>query len=563
MKNYISSLIMLLLFSIVFPGNSTVQAATYSQAVKYVQDAEKVAEALKREISIEYRQKKYPKNPVSLPDMKLYNQVKINMQKAEQAIKGLRSSQKAILSKRLNDNVKIHYLRAQAYINAILSAQKTAEQTKAYKRLFSVDPISDQTSNAYFALSNEIKKLSALLNKVYDQKTRNAIANTYKAAGEKVINETKYVISAKVEIDHMKELLEHNSNRAVIQGQMDKTHRSIGNVSDARIVAKLVEKYKGLFHWTIGQRIEQPILHPTKPIIYGIDGSHTVVEYNYGTRKIRKVTFRDHPKRLYIYGNELYVALIKNDYDTYRSDFAQSGSIGIINSDTMKLVHEFPVSIDPFDLAVDQNNIYISSGSGQFMPIQSYSKKTYTKNGESSSLYEQSQIELHPTLSCIYAVTSRLIPRSFEVFPLENGGVSQSSHYSPYSPRNYRITSDLFLSPDGKYLFNGSGYVFYTTASPATDLTLAGKLVSFTDIAFNLRQNKMYLVVQPHTVSVYDYNSFLWKKYFFFSDIVQNVFYLNGRLIVITHQQAAQDATGTYTISMYNLDEHGLPILDR
>lgn len=172
------------------------EATNFRQIEGILKAAEVAGNKLKWEISMEYRKKTY-KNPVTVPDMKLYNEVKGLIQKAEASISALPGgSQKSAFQKRLEDNVKIHYTRAQAYIDAITSGKKIITMSNKFNELYSIDPIDEETIAQYHAISAEIRKQAVLLYRVYGKSTREEILNVYKAPGEKIVNENKALIQS-------------------------------------------------------------------------------------------------------------------------------------------------------------------------------------------------------------------------------------------------------------------------------------------------------------------------------------------------------------------------------
>jgi len=105
---FASMMIVILLFT-GFPFQKTEAAYTYSQAEKLVVQAEKLAGALKWQISVEYNK------TLAMPDMKLFNSTKTVHSTAQTAVNSLKDSRKAALQQRLDQNVKLQINRAVAY----------------------------------------------------------------------------------------------------------------------------------------------------------------------------------------------------------------------------------------------------------------------------------------------------------------------------------------------------------------------------------------------------------------------------------------------------------------
>ena len=77
--------------------------------------------------------------------------------------------------------------------------------------------------------------------------------------------------------------------------------------------------------------------HPSKPIIYALNENKDVLEINYGTGKVRRLTMNLVPERIYFYNNELYVALLKGTHSHYWWNEDQEGAIAIIDTATFTI----------------------------------------------------------------------------------------------------------------------------------------------------------------------------------------------------------------------------------
>ncbi|MGG3915932.1 lamin tail domain-containing protein [Rossellomorea vietnamensis] len=217
MRKVLGIIASLMILLSLLPMNQA-SASTYTQAEKLVTEAEQWAGALKWEISLEYRKTKYPNDPITYPNMDIYNNTKEPMLAAEKLLPSLSSIKRNELRKRIDNNVKVHYLRAQAYIDAITSGRKILDKTNYYNKLYVNSPISDPTVQAYHDLSSEIRKQAVLLYRVYGQSTRDAILEKYKTPGETARQNTIYTITAKMEFDKLKEM---KRNGELLEDQID------------------------------------------------------------------------------------------------------------------------------------------------------------------------------------------------------------------------------------------------------------------------------------------------------------------------------------------------------
>ncbi|UQD53487.1 hypothetical protein C0971_16765 [Bacillus methanolicus] len=191
----------------VFAVANTADAASVSEAEKAVAKAEKLAGALKWEVSIEYRKTKYPNNLFGYPNMKLFNDTKKALAEAKKSVSALKGKEKEVLQARLDANVTTYVNRAAAYIDAVSSGLKIQKKYSELKSRFDKNIVDDQTEKLYHELSKEIKKNAFMLDRVYGATTRNEFRNYYKHSAENLMKQLVYPVSIKIEIDRAEEAL--------------------------------------------------------------------------------------------------------------------------------------------------------------------------------------------------------------------------------------------------------------------------------------------------------------------------------------------------------------------
>jgi SbsC C-terminal domain len=197
MKKALLSLLSFAIVLALFAGGSNASAATYTEAEKLVKTAEGYAGALKWEISYENTK------TIKYPNMKLFNQTKDALQKAQSAVNTLSSgTNKTTLQNRLNNNVKLHVTRAAAYIDAITAGEKIKTKQLMLKENLNEGIFDDSTEALYHSLSFEIRKQAILLYRVYGKSTRDAILAKYKAPAEAVRNEASIPVTVIMELDN-------------------------------------------------------------------------------------------------------------------------------------------------------------------------------------------------------------------------------------------------------------------------------------------------------------------------------------------------------------------------
>ncbi|WP_313894085.1 hypothetical protein [Psychrobacillus sp.] len=215
-----------------------VEAASVSKAESLVATAEQHAGGLKWQISYELTKE------IKQPDMKVFNLTKNAYLAAKQELSKVSANDKVKLEKRLEDNVGIHYSRAMGYIDALTSGNKIVDKTTQYNKLFAESPTSDATEKSYHELSSEIRKQAILLYRVYGKSTRDAILAKYKTPGEKALNATKEVITAKMSLDTLDRLIKETADQKTVEAQVAKFSDSLELIQDEEIYFELYDAYQ-------------------------------------------------------------------------------------------------------------------------------------------------------------------------------------------------------------------------------------------------------------------------------------------------------------------------------
>ncbi|WP_342025782.1 hypothetical protein AADC60_25285 [Cytobacillus pseudoceanisediminis] len=147
MKRIFASMMIVILLFTGFPFPKTEAAYTYSQAEKLVVQAEKLAGALKWQISVEYNK------TLAMLDMKLFNSTKTVHSTAQTAVNSLKDSRKAALQQRLDQNVKLQINRAVAYIDALNGGKKIEKLSNELRYLIKEEIYMIRMDDLYHELS--------------------------------------------------------------------------------------------------------------------------------------------------------------------------------------------------------------------------------------------------------------------------------------------------------------------------------------------------------------------------------------------------------------------------
>ncbi|MFK2824611.1 S-layer homology domain-containing protein [Bacillus sp. B190/17] len=248
-------------------------------------------------------------------------------------------------------------------------------------------------------------------------------------------------------------------------------------------------------------------IDPVKPIVYLLDGStNEVVALNYETYDAESVELDLPAERIAYANNKIYATQLKGKHDYYVPDKDQRGAFAVIDAATMKQDKVINIDLDPYDIEADDNGIvYISSGSGQHTKLVSFDSKT----GEiisSQGIYARTLIEMHPSQKRLYTITTALSPRTMSSFAITNGALNEEQR-SPYHG-DYDLNKDLTISPDGKYIFNSTGHIFRSSATPSADMVYFAKLDRpYSSIAFDAEYGELYTANKKNYIQAYDYKT--------------------------------------------------------
>ena len=291
---------------------------------------------------------------------------------------------------------------------------------------------------------------------------------------------------------------------------------------------------------TLGFIPTDSVMDPTQPILYMTDNANRKLHaVNYQTKTISTLKLDLAPERLTYANGKLYVALLKSGHQ-YWTESPLEGAIAVVDTKTFTLTKVFTIAADPYDIVVDHDGyIYTIPGSNQWSNIDGFSPITNEKMPNYRIMRFQSLAEMHPINNRIYTVDTDSSPRDMSFFDVSNG-VVQSQKDSPYHG-DYTMATNFRLSPDGNYVFNGSGEIF-----DANLIHLSSLNMKFTDVTFDISKNKFYLGNKDAKgITAFDYGTELNRVFTKLGQISTNG-YVNGlfsqydKLIALTKNESGQ-----------------------
>ncbi|WP_261303842.1 S-layer homology domain-containing protein [Paenibacillus andongensis] len=322
--------------------------------------------------------------------------------------------------------------------------------------------------------------------------------------------------------------LPHTTRYYVVTSAMDR----IGVESRPSSIAFATTYYNA--HIALDFEITNTLKHPSEPILYITDKTNKkLYRVNYETGDKTSIAFDLAPESLTYADGKIYVSLLKAEHSSYTYIAQQQGAIAVVNAATLTLEGTHNIAIDPFDVAVVSGYLYVSSGSGQWTKIKSYDLKTFAEVG-SSDIRQQSYIQTHPLGNKLYTITTDTSPRDLGAYNVTNGQYVEPGGYdSPYHG-DYAMSTNFTISPDGAYIFNGSGNVFMATSNKYDDMKFVyGLGQAYDGITFDLSKNIFY-TAKNNAIQVYDYTNFNKSGLYHLDGTAKNVFNGTNRLISVS-----------------------------
>lgn len=183
------------------------QSEASTNAGDLVLKAEKLAGALKWQISYEYR-----KSAVfEYPNIALFNQTKQALQEAKQAVNHVKGSNKVLLQTRLDQNVSSYVDRTAKYIDAVTTGKRLVAASTKLSENLSKGLVDDSVEAAYHQLSRDIQKSAIIFGRVYGKSTRTELLNYYVKGAKEVREKAAYPVSIKIALDDFNAALKENN----------------------------------------------------------------------------------------------------------------------------------------------------------------------------------------------------------------------------------------------------------------------------------------------------------------------------------------------------------------
>lgn len=199
-------------------------------------------------------------------------------------------------------------------------------------------------------------------------------------------------------------------------------------------------------------------------------------------------------------GSKLYLSLALQDHSSYWWEEDQAGYIAELDLENSSIVSVFEIDIDPADIALTNNKILVSSASGQWTYIHAYSTTTHELLGATST-YQGAKLAVDPNGQWLFSMDVGLSPSDIYKHNIQGVGID-SGDDSPYHG-DYKVSGDIWVTPDGQYVLTRAGDVFRVS-----DMTYVVSFFTdynqFIDVTFDVENNKMIAVTSENVLMSVD-----------------------------------------------------------
>jgi hypothetical protein len=117
----------------------------------------------------------------------------------------------------------------------------------------------------------------------------------------------------------------------------------------------------------------------------------------------------------------------------------------------------------------------------------------------------------HPVGNMFYWVDTGVSPQDINALKYKNGVIG-NIYDSPYHG-DYEIGVRIKISPDGANIFTSAGNVFTNSNVQSADMIFKNKFTAFTDLLFDLPNNRMFASQGRANLNVYDYATYDLKGF--------------------------------------------------
>ena len=268
---------------------------------------------------------------------------------------------------------------------------------------------------------------------------------------------------------------------------------------------------------------------------------YSLYRVNIVTGEIQEKVFGIQTSSITTANGKVYVALLRSNTG------AGYGAVAVVDIATFKTEYIFDTYIYSYDIVADYNGyVYLTSDKyDQILSSYNSSNGRHIDNGDAQ--YYRSSIEFNTKLNKIYLMTLGLSPGDIYAFETTDGVLTER-YDSPYHG-DYQMWTNNGISPDGQYIFNGTGNVFTCAPEYTGDMVYDGSIgKTFTSICFNT-DNNLFYTSSEDTLTTYSYDTRTELGSFISNDTFIRIYYNETKISALM-----KNGTGQYYITEYQPD---------
>jgi hypothetical protein len=161
--------------------------------------------------------------------------------------------------------------------------------------------------------------------------------------------------------------------------------------------------------------------------------------------------------------------------DGKKAAVGYDGAMSYIDLNSVSEISYNTVAANAFDIVLTDNSwVYVTPWEDQWCNISCYNLQTGQETLSQGTLYERTNIKLHPSGKYLYTAENGLSPSDIEKYDIQNG-TAKYLYDSPYHG-DYPFSGNLWFMEDGTRLISRGKTVLKLSENKDSDLRYAGSI---------------------------------------------------------------------------------------
>ena len=214
-------------------------------------------------------------------------------------------------------------------------------------------------------------------------------------------------------------------------------------------------------------------------------------------------------------GKTAWVAATPNEYNAYRADAEQRGTIQEVNLATMSAGLPFGIVLDPFEIVADRTGrLYATPGSGQWVAVQVIDPRQRKIVGSFGSISARSNLRITPERHRLYLANNGISPGDISSVTVPASGSNLANVKITDSPYHgeHALGGAFDLTPDARFAVNRHGTVVRVATEPKADMQHAATLEKNLASAADPSGGRLWLATADGRLLTYSYPTFQLQK---------------------------------------------------